>query len=131
MVQTLRSPRRRWIPQVSPDSSWGSSQLFPTPVYNNATAKILLSAMPLISLLPIFSYFFNYFLKFLAFLFLIKLSLTSVAFSQMVPLNLLDLFHATPQLERHSAFSCIIHSSPLQNISRPGFHKPQWLGILF
>lgn len=127
MVQTLRSPRRRWIPQVSPDSSWGSSQLFPTPVYNNATAKILLSAMPLISLLLIFSYF----LKFLAFLFLIKLSLTSVAFSQMVPLNLLDLFHATPQLECHSAFSCINHSSPLQNISCPGFHEPQWLGILF
>lgn len=48
---------------------------------------------------------------------LIKLSLCSVAFSQMVPLNLLDLFHATPQLEGYSTFSHINHSSPLQNLT--------------
>lgn len=34
------------IPQVSTASSWGYSQLFPTPVYYNATAKILFSALP-------------------------------------------------------------------------------------
>lgn len=58
------------IPQVSTASSWDYSQLFPTPVYYNATVKILCPFSPPISSTCT----------------LIKLSFCSAAFSQMVSL---------------------------------------------
>lgn len=105
MVQGLQITQ---IPLVSTASSWGYSQLLPTPVDYNTTAKILCSALT--SPLPIFT---NYFLNLYS-------HQAFLLFCCIFPnglLNLPDLFHATPQLEGYPTFSCINHSSPIQNIT--------------
>lgn len=111
-VQTSTSPRCHWLPQVSPVSCWDSSQLLPTAMHYDATAKIFFSILPFIS-----SQLHQLFPQtiLLPFIPQIKLFLCSVAFSQTGLLNLPDLFHAIPQLEGHPAFSLINQSSPPQN----------------
>lgn len=92
------------IPHVFTGSSWGYSQLFPTPLYYSARAKILCSA--LMSPLPIFTKYFLNLYSHQAFL------LFCGIFSNGL-LNLPHLFHATPQLEGYHTFSCINPISPL------------------